>query len=170
MLPALIGVLLGLLIRFLILYFRKRKQSSAVRVEQRQPLPSPQPWQPQKPGGQGQLHDPARTERPGCKPVLKGVAGYYAGSTLELNGEPLTLGRDARASNLVLPSEAGAVSQRHCTVSWDGNRFLIEDCWSTNGTFLLSGEKLDPGGQRPLAAGERFYLGDQENVFEVNFE
>jgi hypothetical protein len=169
MIPALIGVAIGLLIRFLILYLRKRKRQSKASVEFRPSLPTPQPWQAQR-ALPPQPSDPARTERPAGSPVLRGVAGVYAGSTLELDGEPLTLGRDARAANLVLPQDAGAVSQRHCTVSWDGARFLVEDCWSTNGTFLFNGEKLTPGSARPLVAGERFYIGDRQNVFEVNFE
>jgi pSer/pThr/pTyr-binding forkhead associated (FHA) protein len=170
MLPALIGVAVGLLIRFLILYIRKRNQAARANTPPGQPLPSPQPWKPQKAVGPAASDDQARTERPGGTPILRGVAGMYAGSSLELSREPLTLGRDARAANLVLPPDAGAVSQRHCIISWDGQRFLIEDCWSTNGTFLISGEKLTPGNPRPLVAGDQFFVGDQQNVFEVNFE
>jgi hypothetical protein len=170
MLPALIGVALGLLLRLLIKYIQRRRRAAKAALEQKQPLPTPQPWKPPSPPSPVGEHDPARTERPAGKPVLRGVAGYYSGSTIEMNAEPLTLGRDARASNLVLPREAAAVSQRHCTVSWDGQRFLLEDCWSTNGTIVGAGEKLEPGRQRPLSAGERFYLGDESNAFEVGYE
>ena len=150
MLPALIGVILGLLLRFAIRAVQQRNRTRRGRS----PLPTPQPWKPPQQG----------------KPVLRGVEGYYAGTVVEMTGEPLTLGRDARAANLVLPADADSISQRHCVVSYEAGRFLVEDCWSTNGTFLMPGEKLEPGQARPLTAGERFFLGDNRNVFEVSFE
>jgi hypothetical protein len=106
------------------------------------------------------------------RPVLKGVSGYYAGTVLELESGAFTLGRDARASNLVFPPETGNISRRHCTVHYDEalNRFLLEDTWSTNGTYLDNGEQVTPGQPHELKAGERFYLGSRDNTFEVSLE
>jgi hypothetical protein len=44
---------------------------------------------------------------------------------------------------------------------------LLEDCNSLNGTFLESGERLRGGEPRLLRAGNRFYLGSRDNMFEV---
>ena len=48
--------------------------------------------------------------------------------------------------------------------------FVIEDLGSTNGTFLDTGERLPPGQPRDLRSGERFYVGDLRNQFEVRME
>ncbi|MFG5409365.1 FHA domain-containing protein [Piscinibacter sakaiensis] len=61
------------------------------------------------------------------------------------------------------------MSKRHCLVRLapDGRHFLLEDCWSTNGTFLASGERLAPGSTREVPPGTRFYLSDASQMFEL---
>jgi hypothetical protein len=115
---------------------------------------------------------PAYVPGVGLKPVLKGIAGQYAGSAFPLEGGASTLGRDPQAANLVFGGEASSVSKRHCSVRWDAGRgvFLVEDHGSTNGTFLATGERLTPNLPRELRAGERFYIGDLRNQFEVSME
>lgn len=105
------------------------------------------------------------------RPVLKGLSGFYSGTVLELGFETFTIGRDTRTANLVFPPDAG-VSRRHCSVRFDAalHRFVLEDTWSTNGTFLENGEPVTPGKPYELKAGTRFYLGNRENTFEVNVE
>ena len=104
--------------------------------------------------------------------MLRGVSGQYAGSSINLESGASTLGRDPHGANLVFSSEADSISKRHCTVRWDGARgvFVIEDLGSTNGTFLDTGERLPPGQPRDLRSGERFYVGDLRNQFEVRME
>jgi hypothetical protein len=106
------------------------------------------------------------------KPVLRGVAGEYAGAAVTLDAAPSTLGRDPHSVNLVFAPEAALVSKRHCTIRWDVSRgvFVLEDHGSTNGTFLASGERLAANQPRDLRPGERFYIGDLSNQFEVGFE
>src|SRR5262249_26669181 len=106
------------------------------------------------------------------KPALKGVAGQYAGSEVPIDATTTVLGRDPQAANLVFTSEADSVSKRHCSIRWDAARgaFVLEDLGSTNGTFLASGERLNPGQPRDLRPGMRFYLGDLRNQFEVALE
>jgi hypothetical protein len=106
------------------------------------------------------------------RPVLRGISGYYAGTTLELSDRPWILGRDARASNLVFPPEVDGISKRHCSVRYEVARgtFLLEDIWSTNGTFLHDGRQLAPGQPEVLSTGQRFYLGDAGTMFEVGLE
>ena len=103
---------------------------------------------------------------------MRGVSGQYAGAAVGLDVSPSTLGRDPQAANLVFAAESGSVSKRHCTVRWDVARgvFVLQDHGSTNGTFLASGERLAPNQPRDLRPGERFYIGDLRNQFEVGFE
>jgi len=104
--------------------------------------------------------------------VLRGLAGEYAGVSFPLETGVSTLGRDPHAANLVFSADAASVSKRHCSVRWDAARnvFLLEDHGSTNGTFLTSGERLTPNLMRELHPGDRFFVGDTRNQFEVAFE
>jgi len=75
--------------------------------------------------------------------VLKVVAGRASGMVLEVGDEPLVLGRDA-------PGDARLggdpeLSRQHLRVSrFDGDRLLVEDLKSTNGTFVNGGEVAGP--------------------------
>jgi len=99
---------------------------------------------------------------------LRGLSGEFAGMDVELDDGPLVLGRDPRASHLVFTANPGEVSKRHCLVRRDpsSGAFLLEDCWSTNGTFRENGERLEPGRPHPLRSGDRFYAASPENLFE----
>lgn len=105
-----------------------------------------------------------------AKPVLRGIAGQYAGSSIPLDASQGTLGRDPQSSNLVV--QADSVSKRHCTIRWDAPRqvFVLEDHGSTNGTYLATGERLNPNQPRDLRPGDRFYIGDLRNQFEVGMD
>ncbi len=124
--------------------------------------------------GRGQRGSPAPPPVPSAKlkPVLRGLAGFYDSTTIELSDQPWVLGRDARASNLVFPPDLVGVSKRHCLVSYDEARrvFLLEDAWSSNGTFLQDGRRVAAGQVQELPPGSRFYLADQSILFEVALE
>ena len=69
-----------------------------------------------------------------------------------LSDDEITLGREE--GDLVYSDDA-FLSRRHCTIGWDGNRAVITDLGSSNGTFIrLTG---------PLAIkhGEHVRMGDQ---------
>jgi pSer/pThr/pTyr-binding forkhead associated (FHA) protein len=104
-----------------------------------------------------------------AKAILYGVSGHYAGSEIELDGQPLVVGRDPRACQLVFPKSVNGISSRHCLLRLDPQQRVvtIEDCQSTNGTFLQSGEQVSSGRPLTLRSGDRFYLSDPENLFEV---
>jgi hypothetical protein len=108
------------------------------------------------------------------KPLLRGVAGQYAGMEIELNNEPLAIGRDPRMSQLVLTEGAGwdEISGRHCTVAFDFEKkcFFLEDHGSSNGTFIVPGREVKPGGAVPLRNKDRFYLSTGNVMFEVIME
>ncbi|WP_295405660.1 trypsin-like peptidase domain-containing protein [uncultured Thiocystis sp.] len=115
---------------------------------------------------------PRQTSR---RPVLRGLRGPYAGTSIPLDGGAVAIGRDPALVQLVLPPEQTAISQRHALVGYDveGGRFFLEDCWSTNGVYLMTDRAaptalaLAPGQRHPLPAGARFYLATPEVAFAV---
>jgi hypothetical protein len=160
----------GVLAAVALLAFRRSTRQQMARVMTRRraavvlPTPAPYPYVAPVP--------PPPPVRRALKPVLRGISGQYAGASISLESGASTLGRDPHGANLVFSSEADSISKRHCTVRWDGPRgvFVIEDLGSTNGTFLETGERLPPGQPRDLHSGERFYVGDLRNQFEVRME
>ncbi len=106
------------------------------------------------------------------RPYLRGVSGFYAGSSVQLEDSDWIIGRDSSVSNLVLPSEQGSVSKRHCSIRYDAasRKVFLEDTWSSNGTFLQNGTKLEPGRPYELRPGDRFYLAEPGCMFEIGNE
>lgn len=105
------------------------------------------------------------------RPVIKGVSGHFAGQTFELVNGSLVIGRDPRVAQVVFPQGNEEVSRKHCTVNYDqsSNRFTLEDS-SSNGTFLASDQKLESGKPYYLNPGDRFYLVEKKETFEVQME
>jgi len=114
-----------------------------------------------------------RPVRPGVMPrwqlVIRGVSGHYEGAEIKLDDRPLYIGRDPHLCQLVFPASTIDVSKRHCVLRFDprSQTLLLEDCGSTNGTFLRSGEAVKPGIPRSLRPHDFFYLGDRSIMFEV---
>ncbi|MFZ4625323.1 MAG: trypsin-like peptidase domain-containing protein [Rhodoferax sp.] len=105
-------------------------------------------------------------------PVLRGITGTYAHTTVPLDAGQIAIGRDASLCQLVLPAAATDIGRRHCTLRWDPAiaAFWLDDCWTSNGTFLDNGERIDSGKPRRLKPGERFYLANRHCEFEVALE
>ena len=105
------------------------------------------------------------------RPVVKGISGHFAGQTLELSENQITLGRDPRLSQLVYPQDREEISRKHLTIRFDErtHKFALMDS-SSNGTYLSSNQKLEPGQSYHLNPGDRFYLADPNEVFEVKVE
>jgi len=105
-------------------------------------------------------------------PRVKGVEGVHADSEFKLkNGASLCFGRDPAFADKGVcfsPSTEG-VSKRHCTLTFDKRRgkFMLEDHYSTFGTFVNDGQKVKPGTPHPLYPGDQFYLGYPDNEFRV---
>ena len=110
--------------------------------------------------------------RPRTSPALRGLSGPYANASMQMDDKPLAIGRDATMCQLVMPLESTDIGRRHCTVRWDrtSGTFILEDCWTTNGTFLDTGERLPSGEPRYIKPGERFYLANRQYQFEVALE
>ena len=110
--------------------------------------------------------------KPAQYPVLRGITGPYAHATIPLDAGPIAIGRDASLCQLVMPAESTNIGRRHCTVHWNSATatFLLEDCDTTNGTFLDNGQRIASSTPRSLRAGEHFYLVNRHCQFEVALE
>ncbi len=109
-----------------------------------------------------------RAKSVGPKTSVKGISGHFAGKTIELIDGNLVIGRDPRMAQLVYPQSYEDVSRKHLSIRFDerSNKFILEDS-SSNGTYLSSNQKLEPGKPYYLNPGERFYITDPKEVFEL---
>jgi len=98
---------------------------------------------------------------------LRAVSGVLAGRSYPVANR-LLLGRDPERCDVVLNHGGDEVSRRHCEVTVEGGALLLEDCGSSNGTYLSSGDRLPVGDSRRLYDGDRFYVGTKAIVFEVS--
>jgi S1-C subfamily serine protease len=114
------------------------------------------------------------------RPILRGLSGPYAGLSVPIGEGPLAIGRDPSMVQVVL-RDADLISKRHALIGYDAERgrFRLEDCWSSNGTFVGDAKSAAPGsrdrggtavpaGQSlELKPGERFFLATADIAFEV---
>ena len=100
--------------------------------------------------------------------ALIGISGLFAGQTLDLVNNQLIIGRDPKIAQVVFPQSSEEISRKHCTIRYDenSNKFILEDS-SSNGTYLASNQKLEVGKQYYLNPGDRFYVADSRELFEV---
>lgn len=99
------------------------------------------------------------------------VEGPLSGQRFVLRDSRLSIGRDPLQCRVVVTSEEANVSRLHCTLRKDaGGAVMLEDCCSSNGTFLDSGERIVPGQPRALHPNQRFYLGSRSVMFQLSGE
>jgi RsiW-degrading membrane proteinase PrsW (M82 family) len=116
------------------------------------------------PGGDVALDQHA----PSSHLVLSCVEGSLSGNSYPVNESKLTIGRDPAQCKVVVPFAAGEISSLHCSVRLTPSGVvLLEDCSSTQGTFLESGEQVMPGSFKRLRLQQRFYLGTPSFMFEL---
>ncbi|RLK48052.1 DUF5684 domain-containing protein [Microbacterium telephonicum] len=94
-----------------------------------------------------------------------------AGSPVALSGDVVILGRRPSADPsfpaaqlVVVEDLARTVSKTHARIELRGEKWLITDLGSTNGVLVrtLMGDEVEIEPGTELAAGERFFLGDEE--------
>lgn len=91
-------------------------------------------------------------------------AGTFAGKSIGIPfGKAIRFGRDAASCQMVL--NTGSVSRLHCVVRSEGDRLLLRDLGSANGT-RLNGKRIAPDQDVALAPGDVFELGTVR--FEVH--
>lgn len=92
--------------------------------------------------------------------LLRCMTGEIAGASIIMNnGDSLVLGRDPQSANVVL-REDKKVSRRHCAVTYRNGTFYITD-FSSNGTRLANGLKLETGKETNIGSQAEFRVSEQ---------
>lgn len=91
--------------------------------------------------------------------------GVEAGATFDLGNES-HIGRSPKNAVCIPDSRA---SREHARILRFGNRFVIEDLASANGTFL-SGKQIEAGKQIGLHDGDEIWIGATRLVFQSESE
>lgn len=102
----------------------------------------------------------------GAKTGVMCTAGEYLGVTipLEKSTDVVIIGRDASCCNLVL--SGAKISRKHCEISYSTitNRYRVVD-YSSNGTYIRGGSRLEKDRATDLLPGTVIYLGNEMNSF-----
>src|SRR5437762_12041076 len=92
------------------------------------------------------------------KPRIAAITGKLDDTVISMNEGPVLIGRQAGAT---LKIGNASVSRRHAIIERDGERFVIADLGSRNGTFVND----VPVRRRELQHGDRVRVGDSQFFF-----
>jgi len=116
------------------------------------------------PVAMGHMAIPGPVVRPSG--MLRGVSGEYLDKRLPVGEKEMIFGRDSAVANIVFKNTN--VSKRHCKLWRDGQgKYMLEDLYSSNGTFLGNGMRLKAGSPYELKASDEFYLGERALLFRL---
>ena len=105
-------------------------------------------------------------------PYLRSYAVQHNGKRIVIRDAQIFIGRNVNVCAVVFKEGTPGVSGRHCSLSYNKatGDFILTDLNSSYGTYLSDGTKLNPGVPYHLRSGDRFYLGDKENMMGVELE
>ncbi len=137
----------------LIIAILKKKSQSKPSAQSNGKNPPDQPLTPPQPQPQAETR------------YLIGISGPLAKQRFALkpNGK-LTIGRDQKQCNVILPDNTAGVSRVHCVIVFDGKSAKITDLNSTHGTFV-NGQKLAPNVGTHLHRGLSVDIGSDKVRF-----
>ena len=97
------------------------------------------------------------------------LGGGLRGRGFRIAGSGVTIGREPSCEAAFPQGSEGSnkVSRRHCKLYFENGRLLLVDLGSTNGTFMADGRRLTPMQPVALRPGDRFYLDNPDNMFEI---
>lgn len=98
--------------------------------------------------------------------AIVGVSGNFKDSTFVLN-DKLVIGRNPASCSICYPVDTKGVSGVHCEIRKKGSNYELVDCGSSNGTFIGSGQKLQPNVPVLITNGTYFYLGSTAQMFQI---
>ena len=98
-------------------------------------------------------------------PSVRSLSLQHGGKLVHIRNNTVYIGRSSD-NNIIFSENTAGVSAHHCCVSWDTETqdYIIIDMYSTYGTFLENGYKLEAKTPYHLKNGDRFYLGERENM------
>jgi len=108
---------------------------------------------------------------PVAQPVIRSYSKINYGAVVRVSTQPILIGR-AGNCGLRFPDNAPGISGSHCSVQWDPatKDFIVTDLNSTYGTYLQSGQKMQPNQPYRMRAGDKFYLAEQSNTIGLTME
>jgi len=92
------------------------------------------------------------------KPRIAAISGKWGDAVVSMTDGPLLIGRQAGAT---LKIAHASVSRRHAVIEQEGDKFVIADLGSRNGTFVNG----IPIKRRELQHGDRVGIGELQFVF-----
>lgn len=97
------------------------------------------------------------------KGAIVGISGQYAGAKVDVDNVSIILGRDSHICQLIL--DGPKISRKHCSISYDSIKkvYVVLD-FSSNGTFLEDGTRLESGVINELKPGSIICIDDM-NAF-----
>lgn len=100
------------------------------------------------------------------------IFGILKDTKYNVGSEPIIFGRDIGSCKVIFPSDYTQISRKHCILKYDEgkNIFILKDLGSATGTFTKLNEKLNVNEEVTLHSGDTFYLGSNENLFELWIE
>lgn len=103
------------------------------------------------------------------KAIITGMTGKYQGATFDVtDGAEIVFGRAAAECNIIFDQYATDVSRRHCGIRFDriSDHYIVTD-YSSNGTFLDNGSRMEKNQPESLPRGTVLYLGNRKNTFRL---
>lgn len=96
--------------------------------------------------------------------MILAMAGQFAGASFPVGAQMVLLGRDGKVCNVILSGEN--ISRKHCGIEFDSAKkvYRVND-YSTNGTFLVGGARLNPG-MNELEPGSAIQIGENQFVLQ----
>lgn len=94
------------------------------------------------------------------------LGGVYAGREFLITQIPVTFGRSNECT-VIYPTQTVGVSRKHATLVCENNKAHLIDLGSSAGTFIDGVGRIAPNQPTELYVGDKFYLGEPLNIFEV---
>ncbi len=99
--------------------------------------------------------------------MLIGSGGYFQGRVFDISTTPVIFGRNPALCTAVYPKDTKGISSLHCRIEVTDGKILLTDLESSYGTFLEDGRQLPANAPCELQRGNRFYLADRVNMFQI---
>lgn len=98
--------------------------------------------------------------------AIVGVSGPLLNKKYNIN-KKVIMGRDPSRCEVSFPLDTPGVSGVHCELTIGNDGIFLKDLNSTYGTYLADGTKLSANIPVKISLGDKFYLGGEDNKFEV---
>lgn len=179
---AVVGLLLAIIIGIFFTQWFRTAMGKKVEAALREDLPKtrpevddipvtedtePVPAQPAEPAPAAREEKEDEPPAPAYAMWLVCVGGHMNGRVYPIAAEqPLTFGR-LPGNLLQFPADYPGVSREHARLSLENGKLLLTDLGSTDGTVIFGKGQLTPMVPQEMTPGDVFYIGTEDNAFEI---